>query len=293
MKRSSFLYKSSVWQVRCLTAWSATSLTVSVRPTAGTAVSVTRDRASREFVTLATLRTDTDSYVWDLRVCAPTSPVLLAPRPFQRWMFPPRRRGQRESAVKPDGPYNGRVPDEGVNESFIEQCSASGKWKDTLGAHGRGGGAVPHRALTDSHRCSFSCSETENPSTDEITYLVLISPFLEVVAVSAANFRNKVYLFFTLTLPLLPTAAIVARKPITKLSVAWLFDSAAPVAEITDSSLKCLKRLIEIRLPAVGFLDSHLQTQPWWVNVTWIWTYTWISMKMKSFLFEKAATFQV
>lgn len=165
--------------------WSAAS----VRPTASTAVSVSRDRASREFVTLTTLRTDADSCMWDLRPCAPTSPGLLAPRPFQRWMFPQRRRGQRESAVKPDGQYNGRVPDEGVNESFIEQCSASGKWKDTLGAHAKK--AV--QFLTETWQIhtvapSPACSQTENLSTDEITYLVVISPFLEVVAVKSSTF---------------------------------------------------------------------------------------------------------
>lgn len=60
---------------------------------ARTAVSVDRDGASPEFVTLTTLRTDADSYVWELRPHALTSSVLLAPRPFQRWMFSRQRRG--------------------------------------------------------------------------------------------------------------------------------------------------------------------------------------------------------
>lgn len=99
-----------------------------VRRTPRTAVSVNGDGASSEFVTLTTLRTDTDSYVRELRPHALTSPVLLAPRPFQRWMFLRQRKGgHNKSAVKSGEQHNGRIPDEGINESFIEYCGADGK----------------------------------------------------------------------------------------------------------------------------------------------------------------------
>lgn len=39
--------------------------------------------------------------------------------------------GHNKSAVKLDKQYNGRIPDEGINESFIEYCGADGKWKGT------------------------------------------------------------------------------------------------------------------------------------------------------------------
>lgn len=35
--------------------------------------------------------------------------------------------GHNKSAVKSDKQYNGRIPDEGINESFIEYCGADGK----------------------------------------------------------------------------------------------------------------------------------------------------------------------